>query len=109
MSFLYSALDARFHRLVLPNAELECLYEGGRWLEGPLWLPDSGQLLFSDIPNDQVLRRVLVSRHRSSVGLRWPSKRIAALHRLPIQLGMGCAMRLALRSDGCAQPTTSDR
>src|SRR6218665_2739576 len=28
----------------------------------------------------------LVSRHRSSVGLRWPSKRIAALHRLPIQL-----------------------
>ncbi|WP_265659334.1 hypothetical protein [Verminephrobacter eiseniae] len=51
----------------------------------------------------------LVSRHRSSVGLRWPSKRIAALHRLPIQLGMGCAMRLALRSDGCAQPTTSDR
>ncbi|WP_265303748.1 IclR family transcriptional regulator [Verminephrobacter eiseniae] len=41
-----------------------------------------------------------MSRHRSSVGLRWPSKRIAALHRLPIQLGMGCAMRLALRSDG---------
>ncbi|WP_265304148.1 hypothetical protein [Verminephrobacter eiseniae] len=49
-----------------------------------------------------------MSRHRSSVGLRWPSKRIAALHRLPIQLGMGRAMRLALRSDGCAQPTTSD-
>ncbi|WP_265304611.1 hypothetical protein [Verminephrobacter eiseniae] len=43
-----------------------------------------------------------MSRHRSSVGLRWPSKPIAALHRLPIQLGMGCAMRLALRSDGCA-------
>nr|WP_083758687.1 hypothetical protein [Verminephrobacter eiseniae] len=54
-------------------------------------------------------QRCLASRHRSSVGLRWPSKRIAALHRLPIQLGMGCAMRLALRSDGCAQPTTSDR
>src|SRR6218665_557309 len=51
----------------------------------------------------------LVSRHRSSVGLRWPSKRIAALHRLPIQLRMGCAMRLALRSGGCGQATTSDR
>ncbi|WP_265303380.1 hypothetical protein [Verminephrobacter eiseniae] len=25
-----------------------------------------------------------MSRHRSSVGLRWPSKRIAVLHRLPI-------------------------
>src|SRR6218665_1303276 len=24
-------------------------------------------------------------------------------------LSIGCAMRLALRSDGCAQPTTSDR
>src|SRR6218665_3587548 len=36
----------------------------------------------------------LVSRHRSSVGLRWPSKCIAALDRLPIQLGMGkrCAL-----------------
>ncbi|WP_265685552.1 hypothetical protein [Verminephrobacter eiseniae] len=52
--------------------------------------------------------KCLVSRHRSSVGLRWPSKRSAALHRLPIQIGMGCAMRLVLRSDGCAQPTTSD-
>src|SRR6218665_1594606 len=40
---------------------------------------------------------LLVSRHRSSVGLRWPSKRIAALHRLPIRLGMGkrCALRCA--------------
>src|SRR6218665_2316991 len=39
----------------------------------------------------------LVSCHRSSVGLRWPSKRIAALHRLPIRSGfaarwgLGCA------------------
>ncbi|WP_157048409.1 hypothetical protein [Verminephrobacter eiseniae] len=57
---------------------------------------------------EKLFKLCLVSRHRSSVGLRWPSKRIAALHRLPIQLGMGCAMRLALRSDGCAQPTTSD-
>src|SRR6218665_1647490 len=39
----------------------------------------------------------LVSRHRSSVGLRWPSKRIAALHRLPIRsvLAARCALRCA--------------
>src|SRR6218665_249469 len=39
----------------------------------------------------------LVSRHRSSVGLRWPSKRIAALHRLPIRyvLAARCALRYA--------------
>ncbi|WP_157048521.1 hypothetical protein [Verminephrobacter eiseniae] len=38
-----------------------------------------------------------VSRHRSSVGLRWPSKRIAALHRLPIRsvLAARCALRCA--------------
>src|SRR6218665_113090 len=40
---------------------------------------------------------VLVSRHGSSVGLRWPSKRIAALHRLPIRsvLAARCALRCA--------------
>src|SRR6218665_3645007 len=39
----------------------------------------------------------LVSRPRSSVGLRWPSKRIAALHRLPIRyvLAARCALRYA--------------
>src|SRR6218665_4078076 len=39
----------------------------------------------------------LVSRHRSSVGLRVPSKRIAALHRLPIHSvwAARCALRCA--------------
>ncbi|WP_265659422.1 hypothetical protein [Verminephrobacter eiseniae] len=39
----------------------------------------------------------LVSRHGSSVGLRWPSKRIAALHRLPIRSvwAARCALRCA--------------
>ncbi|ABM60441.1 hypothetical protein Veis_4746 [Verminephrobacter eiseniae EF01-2] len=43
------------------------------------------------------LARSLVSRHRSSVGLRWPSKRIAALHRLPIRSvwAARCALRCA--------------
>ncbi|MCW5232432.1 hypothetical protein D8B31_24125 [Verminephrobacter eiseniae] len=45
----------------------------------------------------KVLGRLLVSRHRSSVGLRWPSNRIAALHRLPIRpvLAARCALRCA--------------
>src|SRR6218665_681541 len=42
-------------------------------------------------------RLSLVSRHRSSVGLHWPSERIAALHRLPIRsvLAARCALRCA--------------
>lgn len=58
MPALYEIADSAFHRLILSNAEADCLYEGGRWLEGPLWLADSEQLLFSDIPEDRVLRWV---------------------------------------------------
>ncbi|MCW5285122.1 hypothetical protein D5043_13015 [Verminephrobacter eiseniae] len=51
----------------------------------------------SDAAQRALPGRRLVSRHRSSVGLRWPSKRIAALHRLPIRsvLAARCALRCA--------------
>jgi gluconolactonase len=55
---LHEIIDPRYRQLVLSHAEVECLYEGGHWLEGPLWLADSEQLLFSDIPRDEVLRWV---------------------------------------------------
>ncbi|WP_407831818.1 amino acid adenylation domain-containing protein [Verminephrobacter eiseniae] len=53
-------------------------------------------LAHRDVSAIRVMRD-LVSRHRSSVGLRWPSKRIAALHRLPIRsvLAARCALRCA--------------
>jgi gluconolactonase len=35
---------------------LEVLYDRGRWLEGPAYHPAGRCLVFSDIPNDQVLR-----------------------------------------------------
>lgn len=35
---------------------VERLYDGGRWLEGPLYSPAWRSLVFSDIPNDRVLR-----------------------------------------------------
>jgi gluconolactonase len=56
MGELYDIADARFARLVLPNAGLEVLGEGFRWTEGPVWFADHDMLLFSDIPNDRVLR-----------------------------------------------------
>jgi gluconolactonase len=52
------SLDPRFARLVLPNAQLEVLAEGFRWLEGPVWFADAQMLLFSDIPNNRVMRWV---------------------------------------------------
>jgi gluconolactonase len=55
---IYQALDPRFSHLVLPNAELETLADGCRWLEGPVWFADMKMLLFSDIPNNRILRWV---------------------------------------------------
>jgi len=52
----YEILDPRFRSMVLPNAPLEKLAEGFRWLEGPVWFADLQCLLFSDIPNDRVMR-----------------------------------------------------
>src|SRR6218665_501282 len=90
----------------LPTDRTEYLFYYGTLRLEPVQIATFGRKL--DGAPERLRGHRLVSRHRSSVGLRWPSKRIAALHRLPIQLGMGCAMRLALRSDGGAQPTTSD-
>jgi gluconolactonase len=58
VSDFIEVIDPRFKALTRADAQLEVLHEGGLWLEGPLWLADTRQLLFSDIPNDRVLRWV---------------------------------------------------
>lgn len=45
-----------FRTMVLPNAPLEVLGDGFRWLEGPVWFADHECLYVSDIPNDRVMR-----------------------------------------------------
>jgi gluconolactonase len=52
----YELIDPSFRSFVLPNAALETLGAGFRWLEGPVWFADHDCLVFSDIPNDRVLR-----------------------------------------------------
>jgi len=48
--------DPAFRTYVLPNAPLETLAEGFRWCEGPVWFADMNHLLFSDLPNDRIMR-----------------------------------------------------
>jgi gluconolactonase len=48
--------DPRFAAMVLPNAPLELLAGNFRWVEGPVWFADHQCLLFSDIPNDKIMR-----------------------------------------------------
>jgi gluconolactonase len=49
-------LDPRFAKYRVGNAAVERLYTGTRWAEGPVWFGDGRYLLFSDIPNNRILR-----------------------------------------------------
>jgi gluconolactonase len=49
-------LDARFARLVSATAHLHRLYTGCRWAEGPAYFPAGRYLVWSDIPNNRMLR-----------------------------------------------------
>jgi gluconolactonase len=49
-------LDPAFARLRLFSSSVERLATGFRWAEGPVWFGDGRCLLFSDIPNDRIVR-----------------------------------------------------
>ncbi|MDF1825244.1 MAG: SMP-30/gluconolactonase/LRE family protein [Verrucomicrobiales bacterium] len=53
--------DPAFDALISPDAEIEVLSSGFLWSEGPVWVPEDdhefgGYILFSDIPNNRVVR-----------------------------------------------------
>ena len=49
-------LDPRFTPLVLGNAAVEMIATGCRFTEGPVWFGDLRCLLWSDIPNDRMMK-----------------------------------------------------
>jgi len=49
-------LDPRFDRCRLHNAAVERIATGCRWVEGPVWFGDHRCLVWSDIPNNRMLR-----------------------------------------------------
>ena len=49
-------LDPSFARYRVVQASVERLYTGARWSEGPAWFGDARCLLWSDIPNNRILR-----------------------------------------------------
>ncbi|MBB3018283.1 gluconolactonase [Microvirga lupini] len=64
-------LDDRFQRLHIGSARLEKLAEGCRWAEGPAYFAAGRYLIWSDVPNDRMMRfdetsgTVSVFRHSS--------------------------------------------
>jgi gluconolactonase len=55
MSF-FEVIDPTFARYVLGNAPVKQLATGFDWVEGPVWFGDANCLLFSDIPNNRIMR-----------------------------------------------------
>lgn len=52
----YESFDSKFRSLVNQTARVEKLYEGCRWAEGPAYFPAGRYLIWSDIPNNRMLR-----------------------------------------------------
>src|SRR5690349_21942910 len=52
----FQVVDPRFYRLTFPYVHVEKLHTGSRWAEGPAWFAAGRYLVWSDIPNDRMLR-----------------------------------------------------
>ncbi len=48
--------EDRFGSFKIGNAAVERLWTGARWTEGPVYFGDGRYLLFSDIPNNRIMR-----------------------------------------------------
>jgi len=52
----FEVLDRRFAACFVGHARVERLWTGGRWLEGPAWFAPGRFLVWSDIPNNRMMR-----------------------------------------------------
>src|SRR5258708_54619 len=52
----FEVLDRRFRALTMGNVHVEKLFAGCRWAEGPAWFAAGRYLVWSDIPNNRMMR-----------------------------------------------------
>lgn len=52
----FDVLDPRFSECLWHAGRVHRLWTGGRWLEGPAWFAAHRSLVWSDIPNNRILR-----------------------------------------------------
>ena len=52
----YEVLDPRFEPCLIGHARVERLWTGCRWAEGPAWFAAGRYLVWSDIPNNRMMR-----------------------------------------------------
>lgn len=52
----FEVFDERMTRIIHADARLERLCTGAAWSEGPVWMKEDSSVLWSDIPNNRILR-----------------------------------------------------
>jgi gluconolactonase len=52
----FELLDERFNACVKPSAHVDRLFDGCRWTEGPAYFPAHRTVVWSDIPNNRIMR-----------------------------------------------------
>ncbi|MDP5219548.1 SMP-30/gluconolactonase/LRE family protein [Ruegeria sp. 2205SS24-7] len=52
----FEVIDPRFEECFIGHVKVERLWTGGRWTEGPVWFAAGRYLLWSDIPNNRIMR-----------------------------------------------------
>jgi gluconolactonase len=52
----YEIRDKRFEKLIQGNAHVDLLWTGSRWAEGPAYMAAGRYVIWSDIPNDRIMR-----------------------------------------------------
>jgi len=50
------ALDPQFEKYWIKLSAVERIATGCRWAEGPVWFGDGRYLLWSDIPNNRIMK-----------------------------------------------------
>ena len=59
------ALDKRFNKYLIGNTSIEQIWTGALWAEGTAWNSGARYLVWSDIPNNRLLRRLDEDGHVS--------------------------------------------
>lgn len=52
----FEVFDERFNAIIAENSKLEKLYTGTIWAEGPCYFAEEGYLIWSDNPNNRMMR-----------------------------------------------------
>ena len=100
-------LDPSFAKYRIYSSTIEQVATGMRWAEGPAYFPDGGYLLFSDIPNNRIMK-FDEKTNQTSVYTPDSFARLTTAVERAVRTGAPFALELDLvRTDGSLRSVTS--